>query len=115
MNDMQKLDAELEKAVGEVLAIPRRPDRVVRGTDLPRERPDKASDQLAASCAALLKVEAELRELCYQLTGEQFPLEEAAEPSKDGPLMPRMRDDSELLVRLAIRLKKLVDEVRSRL
>ena len=49
-----------------MLALPRRPDRVLQGSDLPRERPDKASDQLAAACAGLLKIEEELRELAYQ-------------------------------------------------
>lgn len=71
-----------------------------------------AMDQLRVACEGLLKLEQEWIQFARNLVGD-IKLEEhdAPQPSTEGPLMPRLRSDSELLARLAIRQHRLIKQI----
>ena len=117
---MSELDRDLEAAVDIELhnldKPPHRPRpgylRAMDNANTPR--PDRAADQIAMACQGLLKAEDELRGLARDIVGDLAD-HEKEEPSSDGPLLPRLRSDAELLARLAIRLVRLCEEVRAKL
>lgn len=115
---MNDLDKELEQAI-EADLVPMSPGRQERLRVLKRAEGDTSNPamaQLAVAVEGLLKVEAELYAFATELVGP-FKMDEAdkPQPSSEGPLIPRLRSDAELLARLAIRVHKLIAEIRSRL
>ena len=124
-NDLEKdLEMALAKdmantgtpATGGVQPFRRTPmPKVLQAADAPAT--NTAMDQLATAIQGLLKMEQELIQFATDLVGplEPYHEDQPPEPSKDGPLIPRLRSDAELLARLAIRMHKLVGEVRSKL
>jgi len=109
------LQKDLEDAVANVLDKP--VHFPIKGSrNLPsRELPKTASDQLATAIAGLITVEAEFIQFARELVGE---IKDEAEtpklrPSENGPIIPRMRSDAELIARMAIRLHNRIEEVRS--
>lgn len=124
------LEKELEAAVTAELAEPPAapaprvaPFRIPKAShlkvsEIPEARPEKAADQIAMAIAGLLKAEEELRLLAQDIVGEISHNDEAERnttPSDKGPLLPRLRSDAELMARLAIRIVKLCEEVRTKL
>ena len=116
---MNDLDKDLEAAVERDLdasGIPLSPSRQERLRVLKRAEGNPAMDQLHVAIDGLLKIEQELYQFSTELVGP-FKVDEAdkPQPSSEGPLIPRLRSDSELIARLCIRMHRLIQEVRSRL
>lgn len=83
----------------------------------PREgKPEKAADQLSLAVKGLLQVEQELQAFATELVGA-FPVEEDTSQTTDEEtaLIPRLRANATAIARAAIRVQRLIEEMRARL
>lgn len=121
-NDLEK---DLEVALAKDMANTGTPPTggiPFRRTTMPKilqaadEKPDRAADQLAVAVKGLLQLEQEFRGLAVELVGDlKFEEIDKQQPSEESALIPRLRSDAELIARLAIRMHRLIEEVRTKL
>jgi hypothetical protein len=83
----------------------------------PREdKPERTADQLGLAVKGLLQVEQELQAFANELVGDIKVEDEASQAtSEETALIPRVRANAEAIARAAIRVQRLIEEMRARL
>ena len=126
MDVSRELESDLERALkndmaDEGLLAPQKaptpfPRTNARPANTSEEKPERTADQLSVAVKGLLKVEQELQAFATELVGD-FTVEEETPPTtgEETALIPRVRADAEAIARTAIRVHRLIEEMRARL
>jgi len=132
MDVSRELESDLERALkndmaDEGLLAPQKaptpfPPRPTIGSgglgkvDPREEKPERTADQLGLAVRGLLQVEQELQAFANELVGDIKVEDEASQAtSEETALIPRVRANAEAIARAAIRVQRLIEEMRARL